>query len=177
MTELRSFAFLGLVATATIACSGTDDPAAPVISVTIVRPHEGESFAISADNQDIDFELAFQNFAPVLAGQEGPSLRKGQVRLYVDDDLCNDPGKAPDEPAVPYNAIYPNEANEHHLGMDYCFGGAAALDNATHTLEAQIWNGATRLMQPAASQRITFKTTYSAAAEAGTSEPTDGATE
>jgi len=160
-----------------MACSGKDDPAPPVISVEIVRPHEGESFAITADAADIDFDLKFQNFTPVLTGQEGTDLHKGQVRLYVDDDLCNDPGKAPDEPAVPYNAIFPNEANEHHLGMDYCFGGAAALDNATHTLEAQIWNGPTRLMQPAASQRITFKTTYSAEGGTGTSEPTDGGAE
>jgi hypothetical protein len=80
----------------------------------------------------------------------------------------------PNEPSAPYNAIYPNEANEHHLGMDYCFGGAAALDNATHTLEAQIWNGAARLMVPTASQRITFKTTYSAEGGAAASAPADG---
>ena len=182
MTELRSLAVVFAVASSVIACSSDDAPGAPTEggsssapSVKITKPHEGDSFALTPDIVDVDVDFDVKNFELVLLGQEGTDLGKGQVRLFVDGDSCNDPGEPPAEPPSPYNKIWPNDAMEKHVGMDYCVGLAMALDNKTHTLKAQLWHGA---MVLTASDQITFKTTFSAeggAPATDAAEPADGA--
>jgi hypothetical protein len=182
MIELKSLVVVFAVASTVIACSSEDSgtPSAPTEggagttgtapSVKITKPHEGESFALTPDIVDVDVDFDVQHFELVLLGQEGTDMGKGQVRLFVDGDSCNDPGEPPAEPPSPYNKIWPNDAMEKHVGMDYCAGLAMALDNKTHTLKAQLWHGETVLP---ASDQITFKTTFSA--DGGTAEPADGA--
>jgi len=187
MNDLRLVAIAFVVASSTIACSsngdsagpatttdgGSNDPDAPSPSVKITTPHEGDSFVITADSVDVDVDFDVQHFELVPLGQEGTDMGKGQVRLYVDGDNCNDPGD-PGQMPLPYNKIWPNDAMEKHVGMDYCAGGVPAIDNKTHTLKAQLWHGTTALTQSTATNQITFKTTFSA--EGGTDagpEPAD----
>jgi hypothetical protein len=177
MKGLRLQVFALPIAWGALACSSkSSSPGAEgsAPSITITQPHDGASFALTADSMDIDVDFDVRNFDLVPLGQEGTDTSKGQVRLYVDGDLCNDPGEM-GEPAVPYNKIWPNEQNEKHVGMDYCFGAPAGLDNTSHVLKAQLWHGETALTQPSATHQVGFKTTYSA--EGGSTVNTDGAQE
>jgi hypothetical protein len=147
-----------------IACSNatsSGDSQSSDPSVKLTQPHDGDSFALTDDSMDIDVDFDVRNFDLVPLGQEGTDSSKGQVRLYVDVDLCNDPGEM-SEPAVPYNRIWPNAAGEKRLGMDYCFGAPTSLANTSHVLKAQLWHGGTALTQSSATHEIHFKTTYSA---------------
>jgi hypothetical protein len=151
-------------ASSLLACSSVNSSAgaegsAP--SVKLTKPHDGDSFALTADSMDIDVDFDVQNFELVQLGQEGTDMRKGQVRLYVDGDLCNDPGEM-GQPALSYNKIWPNDQGQKHVGMDYCFGAPSGLDNTSHVLKAQLWHGEMALTQSSAIHQIRFKTTYSA---------------
>ena len=46
--------------------AGSSDP-----SIKLTKPHEGDSFALTADSMDIDFEFDVSNFDLVPLGREG----------------------------------------------------------------------------------------------------------
>src|SRR5262249_52509856 len=148
----------------------------PTPRVKITQPGEGFTFAATLDELDMPIAVQVENFVLAPLGEEGSDPAKGQVRLYVDDDQCNDPGED-GEPPVPYNRILPNDENNQTVGVDYCMGGVALLNGRSHTLKAQLWHGQTAL--PITDQ-ITFNTTFTMgdggtdAADARADSPSDG---
>jgi hypothetical protein len=153
--------------TADVADASSDGASRATIKLT--SPHEGDSFVITPNDVDVPIDFTVEGFTLVPLGQEGTDPSKGQARFYVDEMDCNDPGEG-GEPAVPYNRIYPNEADEKTIGMDYCAGGVRALDDKTHTLTAQLWHGEIKLN---VADEIHFHTTFSSGIDAGTDAGAD----
>ena len=130
------------------------DAAPPTVS--IVTPASGSTHELNADEVDIELKVEVTGFTLVPLGEEGDDPRKGQVRIFVNEHDCDDPGDET-EPAVEYNRILPNEENESTIGMDYCVGGVDALIDKTHALKAQLFHGETPLSVTATTA---FKTTF-----------------
>ncbi|HEY2410294.1 MAG TPA: hypothetical protein VGI10_30020 [Polyangiaceae bacterium] len=157
--------------TSLVCACGSDKTAAPATpagpsnaTVTIAAPTMGQSFALTADSVDIDVNIQETNFTRVMLGMEGADMSMGQVRLYVDDAACNDPGEGAMPTPLTYNAILPNADGASSIGMDYCQGGTTTLMDMDHTLKAQLWHGDTALMNAAGTEisaTVTFHTTFS----------------
>ena len=163
-----------LLACAACACSSdkTDSPTATPSNATvkIVTPAVGDSFEVTPDVTDMDVVITETNFTLVALGMEGNDMTKGQVRLYVDDMSCDDPGDGAMPVPLEYNRILPNQDGENNVGLDYCAGGVPAVDDKDHTLKAQLWHGTTPLTGATGADitdQVTFHTTFSATGAAG----------
>jgi hypothetical protein len=144
----------------TTQASGHDAGGSPAAlpTVRIDSPTEGQSFELTEVDTDVALSVTVGSFTLVPLGQEGDDRAKGQVRVFVDDHDCDDPGD-PDqhEEPAPYNRILPNDKGESTIGLDYCSGGVLAIDGKSHRLRAELWHGG----QPiGVTHAITFRTTF-----------------
>jgi hypothetical protein len=151
-----------LLAIASSACSTSTSQnevsSAGPPSLAVAKPLEGQSFEITPTDVDVDVSVVVTNFTLVPLGQEGTDMDKGQVRIFVDGDDCDDPGDPGEgDPQVPYNRILPNAHGESTVGLDYCVGGVSAIDGRSHVLRAELWHGDQPL---SISQQLTFRTTF-----------------
>jgi hypothetical protein len=163
---------------ADVALEAESGPLGANAGVKITAPEAGASFVITADLTDIDVAVSVTGFTLVPLGTEASDPNAGQVRLFVDGTDCNDPGT--DAGPLPYNRILPNGDNESTIGMDYCVGGIDAVNDKSHTLQAQLWHGGTRITTPTATDTISFHTYFSdggadATADAVIDSPPDAA--